>query len=78
MSLLESRKLFASNIILSWVAISLASRRWYPMHSFPIPPVVVNTSHAQQPTLSSSTTASCRFHGCDRSAVAPGPCTTQH
>ena len=63
-------------------AISSASRLWYLMHSFLIPPVVVNTSGVNEPCSTSntslSTTASCRFHGCDRSAVAPGPCKTRH
>ena len=50
MSLLESRKLFASNFLLSWrAATSSASPLWYLMHSFPIPPVVVNTSGVNEP-----------------------------
>ena len=36
-------------------AISSASRLWYLMHSFPIPPVVVNTSGVNEPCSTSNT-----------------------
>ena len=64
-------------------AISSASRLWNLMHTFPIPPVVVNISGVNESCSTSNTLleynrASCRFYECDRYAVAPGPCKTRH